>query len=276
MRAAFQGELGAFSQQAIAQLLGTSAKPVPQPWFDQVFASLAKGDVDAAVIPIENTLHGSVHENYDLLLKHNFAITAETNVRIVHNLIAPQGLRFTDVRKVFSHPVALNQCLEFFAKNPAIQREAFYDTAGSVKMIMEQKPPASAAIASELAARIYKARILKRGIEDDRQNYTRFFLLESKGSKPRANGVSKKGWKTSLVFRTHNVPGALFRALSALALRDLSLTKIESRPLRGKPWEYMFYIDLVGRAEDKAVTNALSHLGEMTDYLRVLGSYRAA
>lgn len=274
MKAAFQGELGAFSQQAIVQLLGRSAQPVPRPWFDEVFAALAKGHVDAAVIPIENTLHGSVHENYDHLLKHDVVITAETSVRIVHNLIAPPGLKFPQVRKVYSHPVALNQCLDFFAKNPQIQKEAFYDTAGSVKMVMEQKPPAAAAIASELAAKIYKGKILKRGIEDDRQNYTRFFLLEPKGSKPRR--TSRKGaWKTSLVFSTRNTPGALFRALSALALRDLSLTKIESRPLRGKPWEYLFYIDLMGQPEDRPVQNALGHLGELCDFIRVLGTYQA-
>lgn len=275
MKAAFQGELGAFSQQAIAQLLGPKATPVPQPWFDQVFAALAQRKVDAAVIPIENTLHGSIHDNYDLLLKHDFVITAETNVRIVHNLIAPPGTTFAQVRKVYSHPVALNQCHDFFAQNKQIEKEAFYDTAGSVKMVMETKPPATAAIASDLAAKIYKGRILKRGIEDDRQNYTRFFLLERAGSKPRA-GKSSRPWKTSLVFTTHNIPGALFRALSALALRDLSLTKIESRPLRGKPWEYLFYIDLLGRSDDKAVKNALSHLAEVCDFLRVLGTYRAA
>lgn len=272
MRAAFQGELGAFSQQAILQLLGPKATPVPQPWFDQVFAALAKGEVDAAVIPIENTLHGSVHENYDHLLKHDFVITGETSVRIVHNLIAPPGLSFGEVRKVYSHPVALNQCLDFLAKNKQIQKEAFYDTAGSVKMMMADRPPAAAAIASEFAAKIYKAKILKRGIEDDRQNYTRFFLLEPKGSKPRAG--KGKTWKTSLAFSTKNAPGALFRALSALALRDLSLTKIESRPLRGKPWEYLFYIDLIGKSDETAVKNALSHLGEVCDFLRVLGSYR--
>ncbi len=274
MKAAFQGELGAFSQQAIAQLLGPKAKPVPQPWFDEVFAALAKGKVDAAVVPIENTLAGSIRDNYDLMLKHNFVITAETNVRIVHNLIAPPGVAFADVRKVYSHPVALSQCLDFFAKNKKIVKEAAYDTAGSVKMVMEQKQPGTAAIASDLAAKIYKGKILKRGIEDDRENYTRFFLLEPKGSKPR-NG-SGKAWKTSLVFTTRNVPGALFRSLGALALRDLSLTKIESRPLRGKPWEYLFYIDLLGRVEDKAVINALGHLGEVCDFLRVLGTYRAA
>jgi prephenate dehydratase len=276
MRVAFQGELGAFSQQAIQQLLGAKARPVPQARFDQVFSALDKGTVDAAAIPIENTLHGSIHENYDLLLKYDFAITAETNVRIVHNLIAPPGLTFAKVRKVYSHPVAINQCLDFFAHHKRIEREPFYDTAGSVKMIMEQRPPGGAAIASELAAKTYKARILKRGIEDDRQNYTRFFLLEPAGSKPRGNRKGQGPWKTSLVFSTRNIPGALFRSLSALALRDLNLVKIESRPLRGKPWEYLFYLDLLGRRDDQAVKNALAHLGEVADFLRVLGSYRAA
>lgn len=275
MKAAFQGELGAFSQQAIVQLLGKSAKPVPQPWFDQVFAALANKEVDAAVIPIENTLRGSIYENYDLLLKHDFVITGETNVRIVHNLIAPPGMKFSDVKKVFSHQVALYQCMDFFATNPQLEKEVFYDTAGSVKMVMEQRPAGGAAIASDLAAKIYKGKILKRAIEDDSQNFTRFFMLERKGAKPKV-GKSSKPWKTSLVFTTKNMPGALFKALSAVALRDLNLTKIESRPLRGKPWEYLFYIDLIGRADDPVVKNALAHLGEVSSFLRVLGTYRAA
>jgi prephenate dehydratase len=277
MRVAFQGELGAFSQQAIRQLLGAKAQPVPQQRFDQVFAALKKHEVDAAVIPLENTLAGSVHENYDLLLKYSFEITAETSVRVVHNLIAPPGVDFRSIRKVYSHPVALNQCLDFFARHPKIQRVPFYDTAGSVKMIMEQRPEGAAAIASELAAQTYGAQILKRGIEDDRQNFTRFFLLEPAGSKPRTiRGAAKHLWKTSLVFSTRNVPGALFRALSALALRDINLVKLESRPLRGKPWEYFFYLDLLGHRDDRVVRNALSHLREVADFLRVLGSYRAA
>jgi prephenate dehydratase len=277
MKTAFQGELGAFSQQAIRQLLGRSAKPVPFNWFDQVFSSLKQGKVDCAVVPMENTLHGSVHENYDLLLRYDFTICAETSVRIVHNLIAPPGVRFQDVRKVYSHPVALNQCLDFFARHPRMERQSFYDTAGSVKMVMAERPEASAAIASELAAKIYKAKILKRGIEDDRLNFTRFFLLEPSGAKPRIpRGAGQKPWKTSLVFSTRNTPGALFKALSALALRDLNLTKIESRPLRGKPWEYMFYVDLIGHQCDKAVEKALGHLEELADFLRVLGSYRAS
>jgi prephenate dehydratase len=274
---AFQGELGAFSQQAIQQFLGASAHPVPRQRFDEVFEVLAAGDVDAAVLPIENTLAGSVHENYDLLLKYDVEITAETSVRIVHNLIAPPGVTFPQIRKAYSHPVALNQCLDFFMRHRRIESVPFYDTAGSVKMLMEQRPVGAAAIASELAARIYGGRILKREIESDRQNFTRFFLLEPRGARPRPpRGPRRKEWKTSLVFSTRNIPGALFRALSALALRDLNLVKIESRPLRGKPWEYLFYLDLMGHRDEPKVRNALGHLAELADFLRVLGSYRAA
>lgn len=277
MKVAFQGELGAFSQQAIRQLLGASAEPAPYQRFDEVFAALRGKKVGAAVLPIENTLHGSVHENYDLLLRYDFEITAETSVRIVHNLIAPPGVTFERVRKVYSHPVALNQCLDFFRRHKRVERVTFYDTAGSVKMIMKERPVDAAAIASELAAKIYGGRILRREIEDDRQNFTRFFLLEPPGSKPRTlRGAAKNPWKTSLVFSTKNIPGALFRALSALALRDLNLVKIESRPLRGKPWEYLFYLDLLGRSTDPVVQKALGHLEELADFLRVLGTYRAA
>jgi prephenate dehydratase len=277
LRVAFQGELGAFSQQAIRQLLGLKAQPVPHQRFDQAFAALKAGKVDAAVIPLENTLAGSVHENYDLLLKYPFEITAETNVRVVHNLIAPPGVTFRSLKTVYSHPVALNQCLDFFERYPQLQRTPFYDTAGSVKTIMEERPAGAAAIASELAAQTYGGHILKRGIEDDRRNFTRFFLLEPAGAKPRTiRGAAKNSWKTSLVFSIKNVPGALFRSLSALALRDVNLIKIESRPLRGRPWEYLFYLDLVGRQDDPALRNALHHLGELADFLRILGSYRAA
>ena len=277
IRAAFQGELGAFSQQAIRQLLGERAEPFPCQRFDQVFAALKRGEVHAAIVPIENTLAGSVHENYDLLLKFDFEITGETSVRIVHNLIAAPGMTFRQIRRVYSHPVALNQCLDFFLRHAAIERIPFYDTAGSVKMVMAEKPDGSAAIASDLAARIYGGIILRREIEDDRQNFTRFFLLEPRGAKRlAARTKAAGGWKTSLVISTKNVPGALFRALAALALRDINLVKIESRPLRGKPWEYLFYLDLVGHRDDHNVRNALGHLTEVADFLRVLGSYRSA
>jgi len=274
LRAAFQGEPGAFSHEAAMRFFGEAVKILPCQRFDQVFAALRDGKADAAVIPIENTLHGSVHENYDHLLHFDHTIVAETNVRIIHNLIAPPGIRWSQVRRVFSHPVALNQCLDFFARNPHIERVPFYDTAGSVKMVMQDGLKDAAAIASAVSAEIYGARILKRSIEDDRQNYTRFFLLRRAGQRPLAlKGPGKKGWKTSLVFSTHNQPGSLFRALSAFALRDLSLTKIESRPLRGKPWEYLFYVDLLGSTDDVRVKRALGHLEELADMLRVLGCY---
>jgi prephenate dehydratase len=270
-RTGIQGELGAFSQEAVRQLLGDRAEVAPYPTFEGVFRALRAGKIDAAVIPMENTLAGSVHENYDHLLHFDVRIAAETNLRIVHNLIAPPGARFTDIRKVYSHPVALNQCLKFFARHRKLERFPFYDTAGSVKMVMEQRAPDAAAIASSVAAGIYGGAILKRSIEDDRRNFTRFFLLYASKKLPAPR--PGKEWKTSLVFTTRNTPGALFRGLAAFALRDLNLTKIESRPLHGKPWEYLFYVDFLGRENEPRVKNALRHLAEVADFLRVLGSY---
>lgn len=276
-RIAFQGELGAFSQVAALQMAGDDIEPSPFQTFEQAFQSVVNGKTQATAIPIENTLHGSVHENYDHLLKYGLEIHAETFVRIVHNLIAPPRVNFPEVRTVYSHPVALNQCRTFFEQNPDITRTPFYDTAGSVKMLMEQRLPASAAIASETAAKIYGAKILKRSIEDDRENYTRFFLLRKPVKSKRKAAESEAGkWKTSIAFTIRNVPGGLFRSLSAFSLRDINLTKIESRPLRGKPWEYMFYLDFHGHIDDPVVKNAIGHLSELADMLRILGCYPAA
>jgi prephenate dehydratase len=273
--AAFQGERGAFSEEAARTLLGRRVRVLPCPRFEDVFRSLAEKKVQAAVVPIENSLAGSVHENYDHLLHNDLPIVAETSVRIVHNLIAPPGVPFRKIRRVYSHPVALNQCLKFFADNPGIERVSFYDTAGSVKMIMEEGLEDAAGIASTLAAANYGGKILKRSIEDDRQNFTRFFLLRRPefARKFPVKTNSRTRWKTSLVFTTRNTPGALFRSLAAFALRDLSLTKIESRPLRGKPWEYLFYLDFLGHVDDEVSRNALGHLQEIADFYRVLGCY---
>ncbi len=274
-RVAFQGEKGAFSQQAIRQLLGEHTEVVPCQRFEDVFVRLRDKGVDAAVIPIENTLAGSVHENYDHLVHFNLEICAETNVRINHNLIAAPGVRFRDIRRVFSHPVALNQCLNFFARNPRIEREPFYDTAGSVKMVLEEKRKDAAAIGSAVAAEIYGGAILRRALEDDRRNFTRFFLLRRPEDARRHTPAATRNreWKITLVFSTRNIPGSLFRALSAFALRDINLGKIESRPLRGRPWEYMFYLDLLGRTNEVRVQKALGHLEELADFMRVLGCY---
>jgi prephenate dehydratase len=275
--AAFQGEKGAFSQKAVYQLLGSQAKVLPCVRFEDVFRALTEKRVDAAVIPIENTLAGSVHENYDHLLNFDVRIVGETNVRIVHNLIALPGTSFSRIKRVYSHPVALNQCLTFFAENPQVERVPYYDTAGSVKMLAEEKPAGAAAIASQVAAEIYGARILRRSIEDDHRNFTRFFLLRRSSWKGKAAPTpGASSWKTSLVFTTRNIPGSLFRALSAFSLRDINLAKIESRPRRGKPWEYLFYLDLLGHVDEPRVKNALGHLGELADFLRVLGCYPPA
>jgi prephenate dehydratase len=272
---AFQGARGAFSEEAARKLVGQETSVLPCDRFEDVFKSLKAGKSSGAAIPIENTLAGSVHENYDHLVNYAFPIVAETNVRIVHNLIAQKGVPFSKIKRVYSHPVALNQCLDFFRDNPQLERIPFYDTAGSVKMLVEDKLTDAAAIASSVAAEIYGARILRRSIESDRQNFTRFFLLRRPDfARRHATPASQHAqWKTTLVFSTRNVPGSLFRALSAFALRDLNLTKIESRPLRGRPFEYLFYVDFLGRADSPVARNALRHLAELCDFLRVLGCY---
>jgi prephenate dehydratase len=190
----------------------------------------------------------------------------------VHNLIALPGVRFRQITRVYSHPVALSQCRDFFEQHRRLESVPFYDTAGSVKMLAERRPEASAAIASALAAEIHGCRILRRSIEDDRANFTRFFLLRRK-AQPPASTPPRRGWKTSLVFATANRPGALFRALSAFALRDVDLTKIESRPFRGRRWEYLFYLDFLGHVDDEPVRKALGHLDELSEFVRVLGCY---
>ena len=233
-KVAFQGARGAFSEQAAKQLIGDELDLRPREKFIEVFEALKAGEVDCAVVPIENTLHGSVHENYDHLRNFGIPIVAETRVRIVHNLIGRPEAKLDQIRRAISHPVALNQCLEFFRNNSGIQAEPHYDTGGSVKTVMEQDDPSIAAIASEAAAELYGAKILKPSIEDDPENYTRFFLLSPEAPESPADG---KAHKTSIVFATSDTPGSLFKCMSAFALRDISLAKIESRPMKGRPWE---------------------------------------
>ncbi len=267
---AFQGERGSFSEEAAYKLLIRRIRVRPCETFATAFEDVAKCKADFCLVPIENTLAGSVYENYDLLLQHVLHLVGEENLRVVHNLIAFPGVAVKDVRQVYSHPVALAQCSRFFRRHVGIEKVAFYDTAGAVKMLAERRLRGAAAIASRVAAEVYRARILQTHLEDHRENYTRFLLLSKTAKVPqRAN-------KVSIVFSTQNVPGALYKCLSVFALRDIDLAKMESRPLRGRPWEYFFYLDFVGNLKEERCRNALAHLGEVTNLLRVLGCYVSA
>jgi prephenate dehydratase len=268
MRIAIQGEAGSFSHEAAKRMVpGCSIVACARS--AEVFDQVQRGSVNAAVIPIENSLAGSVAEHFDLLLTRKVFIQEEYRLRIVHNLIAAPGVKMGDIRRVFSHPVALDQCRDFFRKHPKIETMLFYDTAGSVKHVVESGLLDSAGIAGRQAAAVYKGRILQSGIEDDKRNFTRFFLIR------RSRRMVRGADKTSIAFSVTNVPGALFKALSVFALREISLSKIESRPLRGRPWEYVFYVDFL-RGDDKVARNALRHLGEVADLVKVLGIYQAA
>lgn len=274
VKAAFQGERGAFSEDAARKLLGPEVETMAHRTFDEMFDAVSEGTADCAIAPIENSLAGSVIKNYDLLEEHDLTIVGETNVRIVLNLIAPAGVRLADVRRVYSHPVALAQCEKFRRAHPDVQVEAAYDTAGSVKMVVENGRRNEAAIAGATAAAVYGAEIIAAGIEDNPENFTRFLLLarpERAAEIPVRNRHGER--KTTVVFRVANKPGSLFRALAVFALRDIDLRKIESRPIPGRPWEYSFYLDLIGDQHESRIERALAHLGEMIESIRVLGSY---
>lgn len=276
VKVAIQGELGSFSHQAAEQML-PGCIVVPCSRSIEVFDRLRRGSAAAAVIPIENSLAGTVAEHADLLVERDVFIQAEFRLRIVHNLIAAPGVKFTALRRAFSHPVALDQCRDFFRVHPHIQPVPFYDTAGSVKHVVAEGLKDAAGIAGRQAAREYSGKILRAGIEDDKRNFTRFLLIRKSGK------ASGKGYrrlipdganKTSIAFKVKNLPGALFKSLSVFALRDISLSKIESRPMRGRPWEYVFYVDFL-RGDDEPARNALHHLGEVAEFVKVLGIYRA-
>ncbi len=266
MIVAFQGEPGAFSEEAVERYLGRQ-ETLPCDWFDVVFDAVTSGKAEAGLIPIENSLAGSIHQNYDLLLQHQLWITGEFFLRVRHCLIALPGVKKSDLRRVISHPQALGQCSGYLHKMAAVKAEAVQDTAGSVKMLKKSGDRATAAIASRRAAEIYEMEVLDEGIEDNPENYTRFLLISPRPAAPAPDS------KTSIVFSLQNQPGALFKALSVFALRDIDLTKIESRPLVGKPWEYLFYIDFAGSVDDERARKALDHLGEYAAMLRILGSY---
>jgi prephenate dehydratase len=292
IKVAIQGERGAFSHEAAEAML-LRCEVVPCARSAEVFDRVENGTATAAVIPIENSLAGTVAEHADLLVTRDVFIEAEFLLRIVHNVIAASGVKpavkLSAVRRAFSHPVALDQCRDFFRDHPGIEPVPFYDTAGSVKHVVAEGLTDAVGIAGRHAAREYSGKILQAGIEDDKKNFTRFFLIR----KRKATSNQKKestseafstdyqqlippgANKTSIAFKVKNIPGALFKSLSVFALRDISLSKIESRPMRGRPWEYVFYVDFL-RGDDEPARNALRHLGEVAEFVKVLGIYAAA
>lgn len=265
MKIAFQGEPGAYSEQAVFNYFGTvETKPCES--FEAVFDAVVSDECKFGLIPIENSLAGSIHQNYDLLLRHDLHIVGEYLLRVQHCLIVLPGVKKEEIKKAISHPQALGQCAAYL-RGLGIKPEQGYDTAGSVKILKESGARDTAAIASRRAAELYGMQILEEGIEDNAENYTRFLAISKNAVQPEGEA------KTSIVFTLKNQPGALFKALSVFALRDIDLTKIESRPLQGTPWDYLFYIDFIGATHEEATRKALDHLSEYALTMRVLGSY---
>jgi chorismate mutase / prephenate dehydratase len=277
----FQGEHGAYSEEAIFKRFGRDVKTVPAPSIHEVFNLTEAGAVDLAVVPIENSVEGSINETYDMLLSSNLTVVGEVVLRVVHCLIALRTASLRGIRMVYSHPQALAQCRNFVT-SMGVEPIVTYDTAGSVKMIKEKHLVGAAAIAGERAAKIYGLKVLKRGIEDYSTNSTRFLVVSREddakqpspltGAARRRGGVSR--WsKTSLIFAVPHTPGSLYNALEVFAREKINLTKIESRPTKERPWEYYFFVDIEGHRQDPKVLKVLSELAKKTAFLKVLGSY---
>ena len=275
VRVAFQGERGAYSEMAALQYF-PGATLVPKKSFSDAFSAVEEKKVGFAVIPVENSIEGSVGEVYDLLAETRLAAVGEVYQRVRHCLIVKKGVRMEDVKVAYSHPQALGQCRAYLQKKK-VQAMPAYDTAGSVKMVKEQRLRDAAAIASRRAAELYGMEILEEGIEDRKNNYTRFLVMSPATKKPaKSNSGGSNYYKTSIIFSVKHVPGALFGILGEFAIGRLNLTKIESRPTKETPWEYNFYVDFEGHAADAAAKKALAAINGRTSYLKVLGSYKKA
>jgi prephenate dehydratase len=270
LNVAFQGEPGAYSEQAALEYLGDGIATLPCRTFEDVFAAVSAMRATHGMLPIENSLAGSIHRNYDLLLRNDLQIVGEYFLRVSHCLLALPGVKPEEIRRVYSHPQALAQCEGNLAR---LQLEPVVaaDTAGSARELRENGDRHAASLASRRAAQVYGLEVLQERMEDNPANYTRFLLLACQPY--QVNNPKPERYKTSIVFSLKNQPGALFKALSVFALRDIDLTKIESRPIPGKPWEYLFYIDFIGHAAANPCQRALDHLNEFATFLRPLGSY---
>jgi prephenate dehydratase len=268
---AFQGEPGAYSEQAALDFFAPAAvDTLPCPGFDEAFQAVSQASCSHGVLPIENSLAGSIHRNYDLMLQHDLHIVGEYPLRVQHCLLALPGTKIEDLRRIHSHPQALAQC-EKNLKRLGVEQVPESDTAGSARLVRELGDPHAGALASRRAAQVNGLHILAENMEDDPANYTRFLVL---ARQPVEILNPEQGdYKTSIVFSLKNFPGVLFKALGVFALREIDLTKIESRPIPGRPWEYMFYIDFAGHKDQRNCQRALEHLQELATYLRLLGSY---
>jgi prephenate dehydratase len=281
-KVAFQGERGAYGEMATLQYF-PDAKLVPLKSFQDVFEAANNDKVEYIVVPVENSIEGSINEIYDMLLQTRMSVIGEVYQRVTHCLITNRNMKM--IRYVYSHPQALAQCREYLQKK-GLKPVPAYDTAGAAKMIKENKMPNSAAIASKRAAELYGMKILDEGIEDRKNNYTRFLVLSSKKKKKMKRKTRKKDdkgdlhddgpYKTSIIFSVRHVPGALFGILGEFAIRKINLTKIESRPTKETPWEYNFYVDFEGHLQNKTIHEALMSIKTKTSYMKILGSYKKA
>jgi len=266
MRIGYQGATGAYSEAA-ALRAWPHAEALPFAAFEDVFEAVATGRVSHGILPVENSIGGSIHQNYDLLLERDLPIVAETELAVVHNLLALPGTDIGAIRRVFSHPQALAQCERFLRTLPGVEIVATYDTAGSARLVREGELRETAAVASARAAEVFGLDVLRAGIQDFEDNITRFLVI-SKNPEPLGTPD-----KTSLAFAVRNEPGSLFKALSVFALRDIDLMKLESRPIRGTPWEYLFYVDLAAARDELRCGRAIVHLAESARWVKTLGSY---
>ena len=269
MRIAYQGEPGAFSEAASRQVSAT-AELLPCRSFEDVFAAVSDGRVDYGVLPIENSIGGSIHRNFDLLAQHELPIVGEVEVPVIHQLLALPGTQLEDVKRIYSHPQGLAQCERFLRTLSGVELIASYDTAGSAKMIANERLTDAAAIASRRAGEVFGLNTLRAGIQDFEHNTTRFLVVGKTALSDAPHD------KISIVFTLPNEPGALFKALAAFSLRNINLTKLESRPMASRKWEYLFYMDLKASPDDPVTQKALAHLGEIAPMLRVLGSYASS
>ena len=268
MKVAYQGIRGAYSEAAIYRHYGKKVEAIGCEMFDNVFDAVKKGKADYGLVPVENTIAGTIVENYDLLLKEDVFVVAEVFLKISHSLLSHKGNKLENIKKAYSHPHALHQCRDFLKKYN-IKAIPEYDTAGSAEIVKERNKMDEAAIASDLCAKIYRLEIIKKNIGSGSSNTTRFLVFVKKDKVPK--DIKKE--KTSIAFKTKHYPGSLVNCLQRLAKNSINLTKLESRPIPENPWEYIFYVDFEGSIDDKNVKLALSEMEASSTLIKVLGSY---